>query len=406
MNLLKKLSRLLALSIVLIIIFNNCSVDDSYIAPIENLVINNSGEDIDDRYIIIFKNSSFDNARKSTDYGARISFMKEQARQLVTEKKISHENIYQVYGGIIDGFAIKITDRNKVLELQKDPRIAIIEKDKIVVLAPPPGKGPKDKDGGGEPDPQETPWGITRVNGGVDYSGSNVVWIIDTGIDLDHPDLNVDVSRSRSFLGGRDADDPDDSHGHGTHVAGTVAAKNNDIGVIGVAANANVISVRVLNRRGSGTLSGVIAGVDYVGANGVTGDVANMSLGGGVSTSLDVAVINASSKVIFVLAAGNASGDANLHSPARANGANIYTISAMDINDNFASFSNWGNPPIDYCAPGVSIKSCWKKGGYNTISGTSMAAPHASGVLLLGNANTSGTVNGDPDGNPDLIISH
>ena len=87
MNLLKKLSRLLALSIVLIIIFNNCSVDDSYIAPIENLVDNNMGEEIDDGYIIIFKNGSFDNARRSTDYGARISFMREQARQLVTEKK-------------------------------------------------------------------------------------------------------------------------------------------------------------------------------------------------------------------------------------------------------------------------------------------------------------------------------
>jgi subtilisin family serine protease len=111
----------------------------------------------------------------------------------------------------------------------------------------------------------------------------------------------------------------------------------------------------------------------------------------------------AATGVKFVLAAGNESDDANNHSPARANGPNIYTISAMNSSDNWASFSNFGTP-VDYCAPGVSIFSTWKDGGYNTISGTSMAAPHAAGVLLLGNPTTDGTVNGDPDGNPDPII--
>jgi len=165
-----------------------------------------------------------------------------------------------------------------------------------------------------------------------------------------------------------------------------------------------VAAVRVLDRRGSGSNSGVIAGVDYVAANGSNGDVANMSLGGGISTALDNAVISAASTgVKFVLAAGNESQDANNSSPARANGNNVYTISAMDINDNFAYFSNYGSP-VDYCAPGVAVFSTWKGGGYNTINGTSMAAPHAAGVLLLGNASTSGFVNNDPDGSPDPII--
>ena len=133
-----------------------------------------------------------------------------------------------------------------------------------------------------------------------------------------------------------------------------------------------------------------------------------MSLGGGVSPALDQAVVDAAqaSGAIFCLAAGNEGDDANNHSPARANGTNIVTVSASDINDNFAYFSNYGNPPIDWCAPGVSIKSTWKNGGYNTISGTSMATPHVAGVLLLGAGKTSGTVNGDPDGDPDPIISH
>ncbi|MDH3322418.1 MAG: S8 family serine peptidase, partial [Flavobacteriaceae bacterium] len=246
-------------------------------------------------------------------------------------------------------------------------------------------------------------WGITRVGGGS-YNGSATAWIIDSGIDLDHPDLNVDVARSASFLSRGDADD---QNGHGTHVAGTVAAIDNAIGVVGVAPGATVVAVRVLDRRGSGSTSGVIAGVDYVAANAQNGDVANMSLGGGVSTTLDNAVIAAAaSGVKFALAAGNESDDANNHSPARANHANIYTVSAMDSNDNFASFSNYGNPPIEFCAPGVSIASLWKSGGYNTISGTSMAAPHVCGLLLLGNVAKDGTVNNDPDGNADDIAHH
>jgi subtilisin family serine protease len=168
-----------------------------------------------------------------------------------------------------------------------------------------------------------------------------------------------------------------------------------------------VIPVKVLSAQGSGSYSGVIAGVDYVGANGSNGDVANMSLGGPASQALDNAVIAASNQGIkFCVAAGNDGANSINYSPARANGANIYTISAMDNNDNWAYFSNYGNPPVDYCAPGVSVKSCWKNGGYNTISGTSMATPHAAGILLLGAAKTDGTVNGDPDGNADDIIVH
>lgn len=222
---------------------------------------------------------------------------------------------------------------------------------------------------------------------------------------MDHPDLNVDQNRSRSFLtGGKNAADPNDQHGHGTHVAGTIAALDNNRDVVGVAAGAIVVAVRVLDRRGSGTTSGVIAGVDYVRQNASSGDVANMSLGGGTSTALDTAVFNASSGgVLFALAAGNDSGDANNHSPARVNGEYIDTVSAFGKDDVFAWFSNYSNPPIDWAAPGVSIESLWKNGGMKTISGTSMATPHVAGLLLLGGVFEDGFVKGDPDGKPDKI---
>src|SRR5690606_33275660 len=149
--------------------------------------------------------------------------------------------------------------------------------------------------------------------------------------DLDHPDLNVNTSRGfNAFTSGKDGKSLDDGNGHGSHVAGTIAAINNDVGVIGVAPGATVIPVKVLDSRGSGSYSGIIAGVDHVAANGSNGDVANLSLGGPASAALDNAVkAAAQTGVKFALAAGNESQNANNVSPARVNGANIYTISAV-----------------------------------------------------------------------------
>ena len=353
---------------------------------------------IEGQYVVVF-NKNY--AAKSTTiknlkYNDKMTMLKSEIPNTFSKVGLSKENIVHTFGYALNGFTAKLS-KNQLAELKKDTRIKSVEQDYMITLSPITiykGKPVK-------PAPaEEIPWGIIRVGGGSTYNGGETAWIIDSGIDLDHPDLNVDVARSVSYVRG----DADDQNGHGTHVAGTVAALDNEIGVIGVAPGATVVAVRVLDRRGSGSISGVISGVDYVAANGQNGDVANMSLGGGVSTALDDAVINAAaSGVKFALAAGNESDDANNHSPARANHANIYTVSAMDINDNFAYFSNYGNPPIEFCAPGVSISSTWKSGGYNTISGTSMAAPHVCGLLLLGNVGSDGTVNGDPDGNSDII---
>jgi subtilisin family serine protease len=380
------------------------------VAEIENVTFKNA-EPIDGQFTVVF-NDDFSGrmpelakVKSKDEYKAQMNTLKGNILNEFKNISLNQEAIQSTYGHAIKGFTAKLSEA-QVEALRKDPRVKSIEQDQTLSISPYKGK-PGGGGGGGNTDPQVVPYGTTRVNGGTTTS-SNTAWIIDTGIDLDHPDLNVDVARSISFLSGSPANQsPEDQNGHGTHVAGTIAAKDNSIGSLGVSPGSPVVAVRVLDRRGSGSNSGVIAGVDYVAANGNNGDVANMSLGGGVSTALDNAVINAAATgVKFVLAAGNESDDANNHSPARANGQNIYTISAMDINDNWAYFSNYGNPPIDYCAPGVAIFSTWKDGGYNTISGTSMAAPHAAGVLLLGNASKSGTVNGDPDGNPDDIITH
>ncbi|MEJ2540476.1 MAG: S8 family serine peptidase [Gemmatimonadota bacterium] len=321
-------------------------------------------------------------------------------------------NPVQSYGTALYGFAATVPS-GRVTALARDPRVAAVELDQVATIIPRPGVGPArppwERDGGGgdgETGGQSTPWGITRVNGGAS-GASGTAWIIDSGIDLDHPDLNVNVARSADFTGSRKG--AEDENGHGTHVAGTVAAIDNDIGVVGVAAGASVVAVRVLDRRGSGSYSGVIAGVDYVAANASQDDVANMSLGGGFSQALNDAVTAAASSVTFVLAAGNESTDAGTRSPASAStgsGDNIHTVSAFREGDSWASFSNFGNPPVDYAAPGVGVESTYKDGGYSTLNGTSMAAPHVAGLVLLGTIRTDGIVSGDPDGAPDPIAVH
>ena len=315
--------------------------------------------------------------------------------------------ILHVYDTAIKGFAIKLP-RARAMRMANDPMVMRMEDD-AVAFVDTHELFNKSKGGFGTlshtSGSQTTPWGITRVGGSMDGSGLNTyAWVIDTGIDLDHPDLNVNTAWSRSFVSGLSS--PDDGNGHGTHVAGIIAAKNNSFGVVGVAAGATLVAVRVLNSQGSGTYSDIIAGVNYVGQGSIPGDVANMSLGGPANSSLDNAIINvANMGVFFSLAAGNESQFAGNVSPARTNHSRVYTVSAIDSNDNFASFSNWGNPPVDCAAPGVSIFSTYRGGTYRTLSGTSMAAPHVAGILLINNgtAFAGGTARNDPDGNPDPI---
>lgn len=248
------------------------------------------------------------------------------------------------------------------------------------------------------------PWGISRVGGGLPGNGKRA-WIIDSGIDLDHPDLDVDITNSASFVAGSAG--PNDENGHGTHVAGTVAALDNGQGVIGVAAGAKVVAVRVLNAAGSGTGAAIIAGLNYVAGSSSLNpaDVVNISLGGAPSKAREDATEALAHQCKVVIAAGNDTRNVNFMGPARVIHPNVYTVSAMGTTDIFASFSNFGMA-VRYCAPGVNILSCDKDGGYTYKNGTSMAAPHVAGLLLLGvDLCASKRVNGDKDGMPDPILT-
>ena len=318
------------------------------------------------------------------------------------------------YGTAVFGFSGAIPE-GRLTALDRDPRVAYWERDQVAAIPGPGASAPRwcadqpthpacdDGSGGEEPtgDDQVTPWGVTAV-GGV-AAPTATAWVIDTGIDLDHPDLVVDAGRSRNFVS-RGKKSADDGHGHGTHVAGTIGAVDNGIGVVGVAPGATVVAVRVLDNSGSGFYSDIIAGVDYAASVAASGDVANMSLGGPASKALDDAVRAAADAGLrFTLAAGNSDVDASTTSPARVNHANVLTVSAVGQTNCLASFSNWGLG-VDFAAPGVGVLSTYKGGGTATMSGTSMAAPHVAGLWVSGwNGQSAGTACGDPDESPDPL---
>ena len=270
------------------------------------------------------------------------------------------------------------------------------------------------RDGVAHASAQSLPTGINRANAdvsptakinGVDERVNVDVAVIDTGIDLTHPDLNVYKAGAKNCSTGTSAND---GNGHGTHVSGTIGALDNGTGVVGMAPGARVWPVRVLNNQGSGSFSAIVCGIDYVTAHASEIEVASMSLGGGGADdgncgrsnndAMHTAICNSvAAGVTYVVAAGNETDNAANHVPAAYD--EVITVSALadfnglpgggaaatcrtDVDDTFADFSNYG-ADVDIIAPGVCINSTWKGGGYNTISGTSMATPHVSGAAAL-----------------------
>jgi len=254
---------------------------------------------------------------------------------------------------------------------------------------------------------QVLPWGIKRIGGPIkpNPNPSGRVFIIDTGI-APLSDLNINETLSINFANWY-FDPPNplwyDGDGHGTHVAGTVAAIDNAINVVGVVPGATVVAVRVLDEFGEGLWSNIIAGIEYVASKGKVGDVANLSLGGYFIQIVNDAVEKAAAKGIkFAIAAGNSYDDAWYYSPASATGVNIYTVSCFDNTDSFCSFSNYGSV-VDYSGPGKDVESLSPDGGTAILSGTSMSTPHIAGLLLAGSIKVGGYVKCDPDGAPDPI---
>jgi len=299
---------------------------------------------------------------------------------------------------LVNGSAVWLPNKASEKALGRGPGILRVEDDILVSALGKPsnlGKTPA-------PQPvQSLPWGVDRVDAELVWPGGNTadpvkVAVVDTGISKDHPDLQVQ--------GGYNAINPtkswNDDNGHGSHVAGIVAAFNNSIGVVGVGPAVDLLAIKVLSRSGSGFLSDVIEGIQWAMNNGA--QVINLSLGSssGSQAMHDAVAAAHNAGVVVVAAAGN-SGGAVIYPAAYPE---VIAVSATDSNNFLASFSSFG-PEVDLAAPGVGILSTYKGTGYATFSGTSMAAPHVTGAAALVLNTPVGTYDADGDGlwNPSEV---
>jgi subtilisin len=312
--------------------------------------------------------------------------------QNILDRNNIHVTPSDVFQGVENYSVVKLSD-SELENIKNDPSVSHIEPDRkisvcgcITVVSP-----------------RLVTWNVEKV--GYEDGTGKTAWIMDTGIDLDHPDLTVDNARAKSFVDG--VTSADDDNGHGTHVAGIIGAKNNTIGTLGVASGATLVPLKILDKDGNGRLSIALKALTYVRSVAAAGDAVNISLSLEViSETLESEIKAVANKGIYVvIAAGNEGKAADTFSPGRTSGTNIYTISAVDSLNNFAGFSNYGNDVIDYAAPGVRILSTYANGKYAIMSGTSMAAPHVTGILLVNNGkiNTKDSAQNDPDGTPDPI---
>ncbi|MGI2191528.1 S8 family peptidase [Shewanella baltica] len=325
---------------------------------------------IKDTYIVVFNTPSVLNLSNNNTIA---EFAVQQAESLVNQYDV---RVMKNFGNVLNGVLINASPQ-QVKALLKDPNVKYVEQDQIMTVTP------KVETNADQPSPT---WGIDRIdqrnlpldnNYHTDYDGSGVTaFVIDTGVLNTHNEFGGRASSGYDFI---DNDyDATDCNGHGTHVAGTIGGST-----YGVAKNVNVVGVRVLNCSGSGSNSGVIAGINWVKNNASGPAVANMSLGGGASQATDDAVNAAvAAGITFVVAAGNDNSNACNYSPARA--ADAITVGSTTSNDSRSSFSNYGTC-LDIYAPGSSITSSWytSNSATNTISGTSMASPHVAGVAAL-----------------------
>ncbi len=357
-------------TIALLILFaSSCSDNPGTTSPQDSIIdddassvskieaVSDEEVDIRDRYIVVFKES--------------VKHPHEFTDEIV---RTHGGTVHYRYQHALKGFAATLPER-ALQGIRRNPNVEYIEPDGIAMINTTQSPAPS--------------WGLDRIDqrnlplsNSFTYTNNGTgvtVYIIDTGIRTTHNEFGGRASHGWDFVN----NDPDasDCNGHGTHVAGTVGGAT-----YGVAKGCNLVAVRVLNCSGSGSWSGIIAGIDWVTAqHNSTGNtaVANMSLGGGSNNAVNTAVSNSiADGVVYAVAAGNSSANACNYSPAST--TNAITVGATTSSDARASYSNYGSC-LDIFAPGSSIKSAWhtKNNATKTISGTSMASPHVAGVAAL-----------------------
>ncbi|WP_461296975.1 S8 family peptidase [Streptomyces harbinensis] len=347
---------------------------------------------IDDSYIVILEDSTFSAASAAAE-----NLADKYDAEIVT-----------TYEHALNGYEIAATEA-EALALAADPAVKEVVQNQVFTIDATQTNPPS--------------WGLDRIDQPAlpldqsytypDSAGAGTtVYVIDTGIRTSHQDFGGRASFGYDYWGGT----ANDGNGHGTHVASTAAGT-----AYGVAKNADIVAVKVLNDAGSGTTASVVGGIDWVTANASGPSVANVSLGGGADATLDQAVRNSiAAGIVYAVSAGGSNANAANYSPARV--AEAITVAAIQSNDSRAGYSNWG-PAVDIFAPGTNITAAWHTSdtATNTLSGTSMATAHVSGAIALhlaenpgatpaqtwsalDSASVTGQVTNPGSGSPDKLL--
>ena len=395
--------------VLIIFILTSCHKDklsnESLHSDISSVIDNK--DIIFGQYIVFFKESKIPSSLKQLENNSfksrenRANLIEKIAKtsikeinNILTFNNIEKSKVLNYYTTNISGMAIKLTDK-EFDKLASDENVESIQFDREFELPEyevkkitNPQKTRKSE--------QITPCGINKVGGFSNGSKkNNWIWIIDSGIDLDHPDLNVitDSKYAKSFAEG--VSSPDDDNGHGTHVAGIAAAINNDFGVVGVSAGASVVPLRVFSSDNKTKTSIILSAINHAGKHGSSGDVINLSIGNNTpfgddcskNSTLKTSLRSLTRKGMFVtIAAGNRFSEAKKYEPGCINGEGIYTVAGMDCHTGMFghSYSNYNISylnPIDLIAVGTDVRSTYINGQYAVMTGTSMAAPHVAGII-------------------------
>ncbi len=360
------------------VLSNSLSPSSSSSSPPPSSSTSKMGEVIPGQYIVVLNDDALN--------------LRDILSEVAKKVNIEGTEILHIYDDVLNGFAISVPNERVIEVLEQSPFVDYIEKDKTVKAFA-----------------QTLPSGVNRVDGDLSSTKSGNgggaintdIAILDSGIHTSHSDLNI--YHQKSFVSGTSSGN--DDNGHGTHVAGIAAAKDNSIGVVGVAPGAKLWAIKVLDKNGSGALSTIIKGIDYIRQYASQIEVANLSLGCECkSSAFDTAINNAvKAGITFVVASGNSGKDASTFSPA--NNPNVIAVSAIGDSDGkcggtgpstgfgrddtLASFSNYG-AVVDMAAPGTKIYSTYKGNSYTTMSGSSMASPHVAGAAALYEASHPG----------------
>lgn len=388
----RKYFSLTAFTNLVIICFGTIGCQSELELPYSDCLVKasaNSGQIVAGSYIVMYQQGQ----TFTSSAVARMAAAEGLTEQFLSSRKMANVKTVILASGRTETIFLAHLTETESNQLEADPAVTSVEPERIMSVCSCVDVATN----------STLKWNVAQTGYGRGdlQPATKTAWVIDSGIDLDHPDLNVDVTRSRSFVSGRAS--AGDEDGHGTHVAGVIGAKNNGIGITGVASGATLVSLRVLDNKGEGSSASIIQAVNYVMQNGRAGDVVNISVGGPVSAAIQNVILQAADLgIFFSVAAGNDKENVANTWTGHINHPNVFTVSAMDQDNQFASFSNFGSS-VDICAYGVGITSTYLNGGYHTLSGTSMAAPHVAGLLFIkGSAlPTHGTVTGDPDGMPD-----